>query len=114
MNGFMLTELAVIIFLLSSGILIVVIASILWAMKLPAWRLFLLGLFVFPCGIYFLIHNPAFTRLTGYPALFLPVDIYSQYAITFFLWHTSGTLLPVGGKSCWVAVKSGRWFLFWQ
>lgn len=84
MNSFMLTELAVIIFLLSSGILIVVIASILWAMKLPAWRLFLLGLFVFPCGIYFLIHNPAFTRLTGYPALFLPVDIYSQYAITFF------------------------------
>lgn len=84
MNGFMLTELAVNIFLLSSSILLLFIASILSVMKLPARRLFLLGLFIFPCGIYFLIHIPALTRLTGYPALFSPVDLYSQYAITFF------------------------------
>ena len=84
MNGFLLTELAVNIFLLSSSILIIVTAIILWAMKLPMRRLVLLGLFIFPCGLYFLIHNPAFTLLTGCPAARSPVDIYSQYAITFF------------------------------
>lgn len=84
MNYFMLTELAVNIFLLSSSVLLIVIAMILWAMKLPVRRLFLLGLFIFPCGIYFLSHNPTFSLMTGYPALLSSVDIYSQYAITFF------------------------------
>lgn len=85
MNITLILQLAINLFLLSASVLLLFISLILWIVHLsPVRRLVYLSMFIFSCGLWFLLRNPILDIKVAYQPILEIVDVLCQYGITFF------------------------------